>query len=177
MLFHHKISLKKRKLPGFTLIELLLYVGLLSILLFSTSAFLSILLESRVKNQTMAEVEQQGVQLMQILTQHIRNASAITVPALGASSSTLVLQVLAPNNPTVFDISSSTLRIQQGGGNTIYLTNDRITVSEISFLNSAQTGTSGAVRIQFVLTAFRSSVKQEYAYTQTFVGGATIRPN
>ena len=59
---------------GFTLIEVLLYVGIFSILLISTSVFVATLLESRIKNQTIAEVEQQGLQVMQIITQTVRNA-------------------------------------------------------------------------------------------------------
>lgn len=169
--------MKKSISSGFTLIELLLYVGLLSFLLFTTSAFLSVLLESRVKNQTMAEVEQQGVQIMQILTQSVRNAIAITTPSIGTSSTTLSLQVTAPNTPIIFDVTSSTLRMKQGVGPIIQLTNSRVSVSNISFQNNAQPGTDGVLRIEFVVTAIQPTSRYEHVYSQTFVGSAVIRPN
>ena len=39
---------------GFTLIELLLYVSIVGAIVFSFSGFLSLLMQSRVKNQTIA---------------------------------------------------------------------------------------------------------------------------
>ena len=46
---------------GFTLIELLLYVSIASTVLLASTVFFHMLLESRVKNQTISEVEQQGL--------------------------------------------------------------------------------------------------------------------
>lgn len=69
----------KRK-QGFTLIELLLYVAIIGAIILSVSGFLSLIMSSRIKNQAIAEVEQQGIQVMQTLTQTIRNASTISIP-------------------------------------------------------------------------------------------------
>ena len=44
---------KRRNNRGFTLVELLLYVSISGVILLVISVFLSTLLESRVKNQTM----------------------------------------------------------------------------------------------------------------------------
>src|SRR3989338_6871109 len=74
------------KSNGFTLIELLLYVGIASIILLVTSLFLSTLLQSRIKNQTIAEVEQQGLAVMQLITQTARNADSVNSPDTGASA-------------------------------------------------------------------------------------------
>ena len=65
---------------SFTLIELLLYVSIVGAIIFSVAGFLSLSMQSRVKNQIISEVEQQGVQVMQSLTQTIRNASIISIP-------------------------------------------------------------------------------------------------
>lgn len=66
---------------GFTLLELLLYVSISAVLLLSTVEFLDALLRSRVKNMVIAEVEQQGAQVLQQVTQAVRNSEAITTPA------------------------------------------------------------------------------------------------
>ena len=65
---------------GFTLIELLLYVSLAAIMLLAVSVILSILLQTRVKNQTIAVVEQEGRAAIQAMTQSIRNAQSINSP-------------------------------------------------------------------------------------------------
>src|SRR3989338_5710404 len=107
--------MKKYKLQtksGFTLIELLLYVAISSVMLLITSLFLQTLLQSRIKNQTIAEVEQQGLHIMQLITQTVRNAEAITAPAPSASAASLTLDVIpAANDPTVFDLADGAIRI------------------------------------------------------------------
>lgn len=78
------------------------------------SVFLSTLLESRIKNQTIAEVEQQGIQVMQIMSQTIRNSNSVTLPTIGTNGSSLTLTVpVGSKNPTVFDLASGVIRIQE----------------------------------------------------------------
>ncbi len=162
--------------PGFTLIELLLYVAISSVLLLVISAFLSSLLQSRVKNQTIAEVEQQGVQVMQIISQTIRNAKDINSPTQGTSASSLSLDVITgANNPTVFDLSSGVVRIKEGVATAIALTNSRVTASGLSFQNLSRSNTPGTVRISYTLTHLNPSGRNEYDFTKTFIGSATLR--
>jgi type II secretory pathway pseudopilin PulG len=167
---------KNHKTTGFTLIELLLYVGIVSVILLSISVFLSILLQSNIKNQTVNEVEQQGSQVMQIITQAVRNADIINSPATGASAPSLSINTItAGNNPTVFDISSGTFRIKEGAAATISLTNSRIIVSGLSFSNLSRTSTPGTIRIQFTLTHINPEGRNEYSFNKTFVTSATLR--
>src|SRR4030042_2610598 len=107
---------------GFTLVELLLYVSIIGAVILSMAGFLSLLMQSRVKNQTISEVEQQGVQVMQIITQTSRNAASLNSPTQGQTASSLSLDA------TVFDLSSGTIRITEGGS-PISLTNSRVTAS------------------------------------------------
>ena len=161
---------------GFTLIELLLYVSIASIILLATSVFLSTLLESRIKNQTIAEVEQQGLQVMQLITQTVRNAEAITAPTVGTSASSVTLDVITvASDPTVFDLSSGVLRITEGAGSAVALTNSRVTVSALTFQNLSRTSTPGTIRIQFTITHVNPSGRNEYNFSKTFIGSATLR--
>lgn len=161
---------------GFTLIELLLYVSIVGVLVLALSAFLFVLLEARVKNQTIAEVEQQGVAAMQIITQTARNTEAITAPIVGASGSSLTLDVITvASDPTVFDLSSGALRITEGAGSAVALTNSRIVASALTFQNLSRASTPGTVRIQFTLTAANPSGRQEYTFAKTFTSSATLR--
>lgn len=161
---------------GFTLIELLLYIAVASVMLLVISIFLSLLLQSRIKNQTMVEVEQQGAQAMQLITQTARNAEAITSPAPGASASSLMLDVITvANDPTVFDLASGVIRIKEGTDSTIALNNSRITASALTFRNLSRVGTPGTVHIQFTFTHANPEGRNEYNYSKTFVGSATLR--
>jgi len=161
---------------GFTLIELLLYVALSAILLLSISIFLSTLLESRIKNQVIAEVEQQGMQVMQIVVQTVRNADTINSPATGVSAASLSINtIVSGNNPTVFDLSGGAIRITEGAGSAIVLTNSRLTASGLTFSNLSRASTPGIVRIQFTLTAVNSTERNEYNYAKTFYGSASLR--
>lgn len=161
---------------GFTLIELLLYISITSILLLSISVFLSLLLESRIKNQTIAEVDQQGIQVMQLISQTVRNAEAVTSPTVGTSASALTLDVVtAASDPTIFDLSSGAIRMTEGAGAATELTNSRVMASALTFQNLSRASTPGTVRIQFTLTYVNPSGRNEYNFTKTFISSATLR--
>lgn len=174
---HHFSIRKRRSGAGFTLVELLLYVALTTIMVGTISAFLFLMLQVRVKSQVINEVEQQGQQAMQRITQVIRKASDITVPAQGASGSSATL-VVTPvgSSPTVFDLSAGALRITEGVGAPVVLTNSRVTASALTFTNVSRSVSSHDLRIQFTLTAVNSSGRNEYDYTKTFTTTAHVRP-
>jgi type II secretory pathway pseudopilin PulG len=161
---------------GFTLIELILYVGIIGVLLLVISTFLSLLLQSRIKNQVIGEVEQQGLHAMRLITQTVRNADTINAPATGASGASLSLNTYtAAVNPTVFDLSGGVLRIKEGADAVVPLTNARVTASSLSVQNLTRTSTPGVLRIQFTLTAVNASGRNEYSYQKTFIGSASLR--
>lgn len=160
---------------GFTLIELLLYISLLAFMMLAISVFVSTLVESRVKNQVINDVEQQGTQAMQIITQTIRNSSAINSPASGASATSLSLAVAAPNDPTVFSLNSGVLQISEAGGAAVALTNDRVTVSDLTFTNLSRASTPGIVRIQFTITYNNLGGQYQYDYNKIFYASAARR--
>jgi len=155
-------------MKGFTLVELLLYVSIVAVVILFAAAFLSLLMQSRLKNQTIAEVEQQGVQVMQTITQTIRNADTINSPAQGETAASLSI------DSTIFDLSSGVIRITQGG-TPISLTNFQVTASSLSFYNLSRTDTPGTIRIQFTLAFVNPSGRNEYDYSKTFYQTATLR--
>ena len=161
---------------GFTLIELLLSLSITSFILIMTTVFLSTLLESRVKNQTITQVEQQGLYVMQMITQTVRNATTINTPATGITTGTLSVNTITPAlNPTTFDLSGDVIRIKEGGGNAIDLTNSRVTASDLTFQNLSRAGTPGTVRISFILTYKNNTGRNEYTFSKTFISSGTLR--
>ena len=113
---------------------------------------------------------------MHVITQTARNAETITSPAQGASAALLTLDVVTvANDPTVFDLSGGAMRITEGVGSAVALTNSRVTASTLNFQNLSRTGTPGTVRITFTLTHVNPSSRQEYNYARTFYGSASLR--
>ena len=148
---------------GFTLIELLLYVSIVSAMILSIAAILPLFMQSRVKNQTISEVEQQGTAALQIITQTLRNAETITSPTIGTSASSATIDVVSAGvDPTVLDLSGGVLRITEGVGSPVSLTNSRVTVSGLTFYNLSRTSTPENLRIQFTVTSVNTSGRNEY---------------
>ena len=166
-----------RNQKGFTLVEMILYVSVCSILLLTISTFLSFLLGARIRSQAMTEVNQQGFRAMNLIALTIRNARSIEVPVISASSSVLSLTTKDPNlNPTVFDIASGTLRIQEGGKQPVVLTNSRVIVSNLVFENlSATSSAERIIRVSFTVDNKNVSGKDEYSFTKDFSESATLR--
>ncbi|MCX6793146.1 MAG: prepilin-type N-terminal cleavage/methylation domain-containing protein [Candidatus Falkowbacteria bacterium] len=160
---------------GFTLIELLLYVSLMSIMMMTVSFFATTLVEVRIKNQTISDVEQQGLRVMQVISQTIRNADSVTSPTAGSSASSLSLVVASPNSPTVFNLSSGILQITEAANPAVNLTNSRVTVSGLTFTNLSAVSSPGTVRIQFTVTYNNPSGQNQYNYSKTFYTSATLR--
>lgn len=170
------ITLKPKTCKGFTLIELLLYVSIASIIVFTTASLLRFTLESRVKNQTIAEVEQEGTQVIQLITQTIRNSTSINSPTIGNSSSSLSVNVVTgANSPTVFDLSSNAIRIKEGLGSAVNLTSSKVIVTNLNFQNLSRTGTPNSIRVSFTITYINSSGRNEYSFTQNFYGSSNLR--
>ncbi|HSW77345.1 MAG TPA: type II secretion system protein [Candidatus Chromulinivoraceae bacterium] len=112
-------STQKRS-SGFTLIELLLYVAIVGGLLLSVSYFFAMAADSRLKNQTISEINQQGAAVMDYITQTIRNSTSISIPTRAGMAANLKLVVPTGTlSPTLFDTTSNTiLGVSTDGGTT-----------------------------------------------------------
>ncbi len=129
----------KQHQHGYTLIELLLYVAIIGTLLTTVTYFFGTVVDARVKNQTIIEVNDQGAALMDYLTQTVRNATSITAPATGLSASSLTLVVPTGSlSPTVVSGSGATLGYATDG--TATDTNDSNSIQATKFVAST-TGT------------------------------------
>lgn len=137
-----------RKSTGFTLIELLLYVSIVGGILMTLTGFFTLALESRIKNQTIVEVDQHGQAVLDSITQAIRNATSVTSPTTGTSGNSLTLAMpTAGVNPTIFNLSG-------GSTNMGYATDGGSTDSGDSNFMNATKFTAGASGTISTLYAF-----------------------
>lgn len=161
---------------GFTLVETLLYMAILGTILTALFSFASVSYQARIKSQTVAEVEQQGNQIMDIILQSIRSASLINTPTAQNSGASLSINTYSGSTtPTVFDISGGNLRITEGVNTPINLTGGRVTISGLTFTNTSELNAPGSVRVQFNLKYNNNSTANEYDYNETFYGTASLR--
>lgn len=165
----------ERNEKGFTLIELLLYVGICALALSALFGLLSFVIGARVRMESMAEVDEQGVQIMQSVLQEMRNAEAVTSPTLGNSASSVTLDVVdASRDPVTFSLSGDALVATENGVSTT-LTNSLVTISGFTVQNLGQTGTAGVLQVTFTVTRVNNSGRREYDYERTFTGSAALR--
>lgn len=161
---------------GFTLVELILYVSVSALVALAAAGLIILIVQARVKSQTISEVEQVGSQVMNLITQTARNSPQINSPLPGGTSGVLSLaNQSSTKNPAVFDVQSGTIRITEGAYEPAPLTSSRILASNLLFQNLSRANTSGTIRIQFTLTHQNPGGRNEYDYAKNFYGSATIR--
>jgi prepilin-type N-terminal cleavage/methylation domain-containing protein len=161
---------------GYTLIELLLYVSIVGVLLTSVVMFYGTALDSRVKNQSIVEVNQQGGAAMEYMAQTIRNASSITLPAAAGTGAQLTLAMPdAGSNPTIFNLSGTTLQVTEGASAAVALTNDKVQITSLSFKNLSRASTPGVVQVTMTVARTNLANRNEYDYQKTFVTSTALR--
>ena len=161
---------------GFTLIELLLYVSLVGALLVTVSFFFATSASSRIKNQSIVEVNDQGLNAIEYITETIRNSSSISAPGVGSSSATLTLVMpTAGASPTIFSLNGTALQVKEGLSAAITLTNSKVSISNLTFKNLSKSGTKGLVQVSFTVTRVNTSNRNEYDYQKNFVASAAVR--
>jgi len=169
-------SYKLQASAGFTLIEIILSLTMIVTLLGTAVALTSLMLSARVKQESITETERQGAHAMLIAMQAIRNAESVTSPAPGTSADTLILATTNPStNPTTIDVSSGAVRIAEGAGDPVFLTNTYVQVSNLTFTNTAYVGSEDIISMELTLNRINNTGRNEYAYEQTFYNSASLR--
>ena len=164
---------KREKNKGITLVEILLYMAIISVVLMITSAFLTSILSARIKNQTTNEVEYQGLQVMQVITQKIKGADSILIPPM-EEGQTQILTVVKDGGNIKFEVEDGIFYIEKDGERT-NLTNDRIFVSALGFENLSREGTPGIISFEFKIEHINLGGMGEYSFEKNFFGSASLR--
>ncbi|MFZ2072713.1 MAG: type II secretion system protein [Minisyncoccia bacterium] len=162
---------------GYTLIELILYISLFAVIIFIISMSFFSFFEARIKNQTISEVEGEGIQIMQLITQTIRNANNVNSPAIGVNDISLSLNVTNPFlSPTIFYLTGDEIKITEGVNPDMSLNNSsRVIISGLLFENLSRASTPDIIGISFTLSHVNLNGKNEYNYSKTFYGSASLR--
>lgn len=165
---------------GFTLVELLIYIMIFATLIGAVVGLAVLASSQKVASQIAADTNFQGEAAMALINQTVHQATSITAPSPGNSSSSLSLAMPSGSvNPTVFssynDGSTTRMRVSEGSAPVQNdITNGRVAVSNLTFTNMSLPSTKGSVLIKFTLTSKTTSQRQELQFSKTFFGASTI---
>jgi hypothetical protein len=158
------------------LIETLLYIAVFSVVVFLIIGVYGIVIDSRVRQRTVSEVNEEGGRIMQMITQTIRNANSINSPLPSANSAVLSLYVPnATNNPTLYYLSGNDMLTKEGIAATIVMNSNRVKITNLKFSNLSISGTKGTVKVEFTVSSNTLNTQKIYQFTQDFASNATVR--
>lgn len=162
-------------IPGVSLIETLVYIAVVSIFMITVTSLFASISQIRNRNQVIDEVNQQGVQILQQMSQALKNTTVVNTPAIAATSTTLNLTTYtAAQNPTIFDLNTNKIRISENGVITV-ITSNRVNASNLSFRNLSSAGADGSIKISFTLSHVNPDNKGELSYSQNFYATVTVK--
>jgi Tfp pilus assembly protein PilV len=164
---------KLQKNTGISLVETIIYVAIFSMIVTTFVSFSSSMTTSRLHNQKVLEVNDQGGRVMKMLTQSIRNADVVNSPTIGNNASSLSLNMYQIGvSPTVFFLDAGVLYITEAGGAQVALTNNKVIVSDLNFSNFSRVNSPDIIKISFTIS---SVVSGGGDYSYVFNGSAQLR--
>lgn len=153
---------KNNTQKGISLIETVVYVAIFSLFVIGLVQFSTTLTTTRLHAQGVLEVNDQGSQIIKLITQTLRNGSSVNIPAMGNSGSSLSINTgVSATNPTVFSVSGGVLYITEGAGSPVALTNNKVVISNLTFSNFSRTNTPNIIKVSFTIAS--ASVRNPYS--------------
>ena len=157
-----------RKNEGFSLLELLIYISILSVLMVIIANTFISLSRGNGQSQARSEVDSTLRFATELVRQDIKNASAVTTPATGSSSSSLVLT--RGGATIVYDVVNGTLRRTVNAGTPQNITGPNIIVSTPTFIRIENTNmvfNVTDISIQILMTFAYNSTSPAWSYSAT----------
>lgn len=162
----HMSHVKCSRIRGISLLELLIYIAILSGLMVVISDAFIMLSKGRGQAEARSEVNSAIRFAGELIKQDVKNASAISVPALGVPASTLSLTV--SGNTILYDMSAGALRRKVNAGTPEVVTGSSVAVDVPTFTrlenyNTVLTATTTAVQVAMTMRYNASSTDWLYS--------------
>ena len=157
---------------SFTLIEILVYIGVLSLIIITLASFFLWLGRSTTKARVMREVLDNSRRAMETITYEIRKAKSIS------PSSTVTHLYLENTTNSEFYLcgtASTTLCLKEGTDAPIYLTSDKVEVTELTFTQIATVTTTPSVQIELKIDYKNPGNITEYQASISITSTASLR--
>ncbi len=168
---------------GFSLIELIIYIGIVTAI---SSVFVAIIVNlslSWTRSKVESEVQQNVRSALQSISQTIRSAQRVTVPAAGSSGASLMAVVDGQNVRYFLTTTAQSVVLQkQTGANPVEnITTDSVKVSYLNFTtfeNSATTTerviTATATSTRYGISIQYNTADAQFSYTQNATSTETV---
>lgn len=158
---------------GFTLLETILFLGIVSIMSVTIVMVYLATQDARIRQRSIAAVEQSGTQVAELMTKSIRRAERVLMPASGSTGSILVLQMsLNSEFPTIFSrVGSGNLLLAQRNM-TSGLLQSNVRISNVVFRNVSNTNVFLSFKLTITIPTIPAST-----YSRTFQSTATLYPD
>lgn len=156
---------------GFTILEMIIYTAIVGMILTTVVYVTNTVYNVRARVSTSSVVHESVVYAQDRILTSLHAATAVVVPASGASST---LQLTMPDpmrDPTVYSLSGGRIWVKEGTKAKLPLTSSEISVSNLEFMRG--TNLPPIIRIQ--ITADRRNAKRAYSAPLSVTTTAAIR--
>ncbi len=165
---------------GFSLIELILYVALVSGMVLGFLSLSISVISARNKTYATQEVHANMQFALEVISDRIRSASGVN---LGTSTFTtdpgvLSLSMSTPAlDPTVIRLNTDDgkLQITEGASSTVFLTTDRVKVTNLVFTNLTGTSDHENIGIDATIEYNRSGTEVQFSALESISTAVSVR--
>ncbi|MDO8443052.1 MAG: hypothetical protein Q7S81_02225 [bacterium] len=140
-------------MKGLTLIETIIYTALVFIIISGSLITVFQVLESNNALYNKIITEQEANFLLRKFSWAVSGASSINLPAAGAAGSVLsVNKINFSENPLIFDLNASDIRLKRGSNEPVILNNQNVKIKSLIFQRLAAVGnTPEAIKINLTV--------------------------
>lgn len=151
---------------GMSLVELLLFTAIVAVIGMAIVPVLFLATENRLLQQTASLVEQNGAQVLQQVSFHLRAAERVLDPPLHESGSVLTLQSgSGALDPTMIGINSGALVVIRHTLRQV-LSSPQVAIEDFKVRNTSLTASSPSVQVSFrVSRTIRMRAPRTYVRT------------
>ncbi len=165
------------KLKASSLVEVLLYMALLSGMIFAIGGVVREMFTARNKQQSVIEVENEAMMVMQLLKRDLKDAQSISAPAPGATGNTLTYaRTGTPAYNRSYSLNGGVLQQTTTPGSTTLLTSNRVVLSNLSFRRVAVSTTLSVVNVSFTASYSNPGGRNDLSYQRNYATSIVIRP-
>jgi len=166
-MFKGKEKKKILKKSGFTLIETIIYVALISMVV-STFIFFGLrVVEIRNKNYVAEEVQVSARNVIDFLTEAIKQSLVVVSPGKGDTRDSLELDLESENDNLIFSVTEGALEVTLGSNSAQFINSRETSISNLEFSNFSSTGEKDSIKIRFTIE-FRKSDSKDFSFSKNF---------
>lgn len=152
---------------GFTLIEVLISIGIFSLIIIAFIGILVVVSQVQVQSSSSMAVGQESQFLLQKLQYYVETASVVNIPTSTPTSTLQLYMASSSVDPMSITLASGTVYLQQTASGPLQaLTSPKVTVSDLSFVRSANPPGHDTVSVSFTMAYNTANALQ--AFSQLF---------